>query len=101
MPDAQLPYLIDITALAEHLGVPVRHIRQLVADRRIPFHKWGHLIRFDAAEVGAWLAQHRFPAENAGVPLAPGTMAGLPRGARRRSGVQHDDKRAGGRRRRA
>jgi len=49
--DAQLPHLIDIRALAEHLGVPVRHVRQLVADRRIPFHKWGHLIRFDAGEA--------------------------------------------------
>lgn len=51
--DAQLPHLIDIRALAEHLGVPVRHVRQLVADRRIPFHKWGHLIRFDAGEVAS------------------------------------------------
>lgn len=101
MKDSQLPYLIDITALAEHLGVPVRHIRQLVADRRIPFHKWGHLIRFDAAEVSVWLGQHRFPVEATTGSLAPGTMTDLPRETRRRSGVEHDDKHVGGRRTRA
>ena len=99
--DAQLPHLIDITVLAEHLGVPVRHVRQLVADRRIPFHKWGHLIRFDGAEVAEWLGRHKFPAEDDGVSSGAGTMTGLPRGSRRRSGVQREDKGMSGPRRRA
>jgi excisionase family DNA binding protein len=99
--DAQLPHLIDITILAEHLGVPVRHVRQLVADRRIPFHKWGHLIRFDSTEVLDWLGRYKFPAEDAGASSGPGTMTGLPRGSRRRSGVQRDDKGVSGPRRRA
>ena len=55
-----LPYLMDIATLAEHLGVSVRHIRRLVHERRIPFIKWGHLIRFDPVEVHAWLAQCRY-----------------------------------------
>jgi excisionase family DNA binding protein len=54
-----LPYLMDIATLAEHLGVSVRHIRRLVHERRIPFIKWGHLIRFDPVEVHAWLEQCR------------------------------------------
>ena len=51
--------LLDITALAERLGVAPRHVRRLVAERRIPFIKWGHLIRFDPAEVAAWLDAYR------------------------------------------
>ncbi len=99
--DAQLPHLIDITALAEHLGVPVRHVRQLVADRRIPFHKWGHLIRSDGAEVAEWLRRHKFPAKDDAVASDGGTMTLLPRGSRRRSGVQRDDKGMSGPGRRA
>lgn len=51
--------LIDLPALAERLGVCERHIRRLVAERRIPYYKWGHLLRFDPAEVNHWLARHR------------------------------------------
>lgn len=66
MPSTQptpLPdHLLDVSGLAEHLGVNVRHIRRLVAERRIPFIKWGHLIRFDPRDVAEWLAQARVPA---------------------------------------
>lgn len=54
-----LPHLLDITALAEHLSVDVRHIRRLVSERRIPFIKWGHLLRFDPAEIATWIDQNR------------------------------------------
>lgn len=47
--------LIDLPAVAQRLGVNQRHIRRLVAERRIPFLKWGHLLRFDPTEVDAWL----------------------------------------------
>ena len=47
--------LLDITSLAEYLGVNTRHVRRLVAERRVPFIKWGHLIRFDPVEIQAWL----------------------------------------------
>lgn len=55
----QLPHLLDITALAEHLGVDVRHIRRLVSERRIPFIKWGHLLRFDPAAIATWIDENR------------------------------------------
>lgn len=55
----ELPTLMDITRLAEHLGVAPRHIRRLVAERRIPFIKWGHLIRFDPDEIAAWINECR------------------------------------------
>ena len=55
--------LMDLPAVAERLGVNQRHIRRLVAERRIPFIKWGHLLRFDPDEIDQWLAQSRVPAE--------------------------------------
>ncbi len=55
----RLPTLLDIDGVAEHLGVNERHVRRLVAERRIPFVKWGHLLRFDPAEIAAWLDRQR------------------------------------------
>ena len=54
-----LPELLDINAVARHLGVNVRHVRRLIAERRIPFIKWGHLIRFDPDEIVEWIERNR------------------------------------------
>lgn len=51
--------LIDLPTLACWLGVTERHIRRLVSERRIPFHKWGHHLRFDPVDVRDWLTEHR------------------------------------------
>lgn len=51
--------LIAIGEVAELLGVEVRHVRRLVHERRIPFIKWGHLLRFDPADVEVWIGSHR------------------------------------------
>lgn len=56
--------LMDLPAVAERLGVNERHIRRLVHERRIPFIKWGHLLRFDPDEIDAWLADARVPVDN-------------------------------------
>ena len=53
--------LIDLPATADRLGVNHRNVRRLVAERRIPFIKLGHLIRFDPAEVDAWVDGARRP----------------------------------------
>jgi len=57
MPDPHpaSPALIGLPAVAQRLGVNQRHIRRLVAERRIPFLKWGHLLRFDPTEIDTWL----------------------------------------------
>lgn len=55
------PTLIDIPAVAHRLGVGVRHVRGLVASRRIPFIKWGYLIRFDEGQIEAWLKNAEHP----------------------------------------
>ncbi|MPY94130.1 MAG: helix-turn-helix domain-containing protein [Acidimicrobiia bacterium] len=54
--------LIDIAAAAERLGVSVRYVRRLVAQRRIPYVKLGHYLRFDPTELDAWIDQSRVAA---------------------------------------
>ena len=61
---AELPRLVSITEVAKHLGVSVRHVRRLVFERRIPYVKWGHLVRFDIADVNDWVANSRIVAVN-------------------------------------
>src|SRR3954462_8588801 len=53
--------LLSTPEVAEQLGVNIRHIRRLVHERRIPFIKWGHLIRFDPDEIRDWLNNARCP----------------------------------------
>ncbi len=51
--------LLTITEVADRLGVEVRHMRRLVHERRIPFIKWGHLLRFDPADINEWIDANR------------------------------------------
>ena len=51
--------LLSIAEVADYLGVEVRHVRRLVHERRIPFIKWGHLLRFDSDEIRAWVDEYR------------------------------------------
>ena len=53
--------LWDIEAVSLRLGVQVRHVRRLVTKQRIPYIKWGHLLRFDPAEIEDWLDDKRRP----------------------------------------
>ena len=53
--------LLSLPAVAIRLGVNERHVRRLVAERRIPFVKWGHLLRFDPVELEAWIEAARRP----------------------------------------
>ena len=56
---AAAPPLLDLPAVAERLGVNHRYVRRLVAERRIPFIKLGHLLRFDPVQVEDWLDRAR------------------------------------------
>jgi excisionase family DNA binding protein len=51
--------LVDISAVATRLGVTERYVRQLVAERRISYIKFGRLLRFDPVEVEQWLERSR------------------------------------------
>jgi excisionase family DNA binding protein len=53
--------LMDLPTVAKYLGVTERHVRRLVLERRIPYIKWGHLLRFDPDEIDAWLDTKRVP----------------------------------------
>ena len=66
-----LPHLLDIEAVAEHLGVSVRHVRRLVHERRIPYLKWGHLPRFEPAAVAEWLERSRVASYGPGERVTP------------------------------
>jgi excisionase family DNA binding protein len=54
-----LPKLLTIDELAERLDVSTRHVRRLVAEKRVPYLKVGKFIRFDPAEISAWLDRSR------------------------------------------
>lgn len=54
-----LPRLLTIEEVADHLSVTTRHVRRLVSERRIPFVKWGHLLRFDPRDMDAWIEAGR------------------------------------------
>ncbi len=60
------PRLLDVSAVAEFLGVNVRHVRRLVLERRIPFIKWGHLVRLDPIEIRDWVDRCRHRPGHAG-----------------------------------
>jgi len=54
MPNPEaLPRLLNIEQLAEHLGVTERHVRRLVAEKRVPYLKWRRFVRFDPASIAA------------------------------------------------
>jgi len=68
-----LPFsqLIDIPTLAAPLGTSERHIRRQIAERKIPYVKVGHLVRFDVVQIAEWLkVNYRRP--QAPTPLASG-----------------------------
>jgi excisionase family DNA binding protein len=50
-----VPVLLDQAALAAHLATTERHVRRLVAERRIPIVRVGRFVRFDPAAVTDWL----------------------------------------------
>lgn len=54
--DDSLPPLLNAGGLADRLGITERHVRSLVAERRIPFVKVGRFVRFDPVAVASWLA---------------------------------------------
>jgi excisionase family DNA binding protein len=55
---------LDIVAVAERLGVTQRHVRRLVAERRIPYVKVGRFVRFDPADITDWIRAARVPARS-------------------------------------
>lgn len=51
--------LLTTDKLAEEWDTTPRHVRNLMYFHGLPYVKVGHLVRFDKAEVDAWLAARR------------------------------------------
>ena len=49
------PLLVDMETVARWLSTSARHVRRLVAEKRIPFVKVGHFVRFDPNDVARWV----------------------------------------------
>jgi excisionase family DNA binding protein len=50
---------LDVLAAACYLGVTVRHLRQLVFERRLAHFKLGRRLAFDTVDLDAFLAANR------------------------------------------
>lgn len=53
------PVLLSVEQAAERLETPVRFVRRLVAERRIPFHKVGRYVRFNVDDLDDFIAAGR------------------------------------------
>ena len=53
--------LLGIAGVAERLAVSEQFVRRLVFERRIPFLKIGHFVRFDPADIERWIAEAHIP----------------------------------------
>jgi excisionase family DNA binding protein len=51
--------LLTCQEAAEYLHVPVRFIRRLIAERRIPFHKCGRYVRLKRSDLDAFVEAGR------------------------------------------
>ena len=63
--------LVDIDGLAEWLATSARHVRRLVAERRIPYVKVGHFVRFDRDDIAAWIEDQKVGAETLPAGVQP------------------------------
>jgi excisionase family DNA binding protein len=76
------PLLVDMETVARWLSTSTRHVRRLVAEKRIPFVKVGHFVRFDLDDVARWVEEQkvevgRGPAEG-GTPWVRYPVAKVP-----------------------
>ena len=58
--------LLDMEDVARWLCTSVRHVQRLVHERRLPYVKVGHFVRFDAADVAQWIEEQKVDDKTAG-----------------------------------
>jgi excisionase family DNA binding protein len=58
-PETGFAPLIDAKAAGRLLGVPHTWLLAQAREGRIPHHRLGHYVRFDAQELHAWLHERR------------------------------------------
>jgi len=60
--------LITMADVALRLGTSARHVRRLVAERRIPIVKVGRFVRFEDHAIEHWIDDHRVAPSHAAFP---------------------------------
>ena len=58
-PETAIDELLTEHELAARWHTTPRHIRRLRVESGLPYIKLGRLVRFDADDVGHWLATHK------------------------------------------
>jgi len=84
---AELSQLLDAARLAERFDVTERHVRRLVAERRVPYVKVGRFVRFDPDAVAAWIDANRVPPRSLSHPLGRVVHEEPPRSVSQRPGA--------------
>jgi excisionase family DNA binding protein len=51
--------LLTVDQAAERLGMSVRHVRRLLAERRVAYHRLGRAVRLHPADLDAYVAATR------------------------------------------
>jgi excisionase family DNA binding protein len=51
--------LLTVEQAAERLGMSVRHVRRLLAERRVAYHRLGRAVRLHPADLDAYVAATR------------------------------------------
>ncbi len=60
----QEPLLIDSKQASQMLAICPRKLSQMTKDRQIPFLKMGKSVRFNVADLKAWIQQKTQPARD-------------------------------------
>jgi excisionase family DNA binding protein len=79
---------LTASQLAAWLNITERHVRRLVAERRVPFHKVGNRVRFVPREVVAWFNATKTAPTGTGRVASPASArTGRPAAAPGRDGA--------------
>ena len=65
----QITPLLGTEEVARWLGTSVRHVQRLVTEKRLPYLKVGHFIRFDSGDVAVWIEAQKVERELGGEPF--------------------------------
>ena len=65
------PALLDIDGLAVLLATSARHVRRMVLEKRVPYVKVGHFVRFDREDIASWIEDQKVGAASTPVDGQP------------------------------